>query len=1071
MGIVKRFYFFILGSLFFIGCDKIDLPKDVEQAMVDVPEKVDYNIDVKPILSDKCFSCHGPDAKKQKADLRLDIADFAYTKVTESGLKAIKPGSLSKSEIIHRILSEDADYQMPTKESHLQLTPQEKAILIKWVKEGAKYKPHWAFVAPEKPDVPSVQNKGWARNDIDKFVLKRLEKEGLQPSAEADKYTLIRRVAFDITGLPPTLAEINHFVNDTRPNAYELMVDGYLKSPHYGERMAAYWLDVARFADSYGYLDDRHRDASPWRDWVINAYNKNLPFDKFITWQLAGDLLHNATQEQILATGFNRNHRLNSEAGIIDEEFRVEYVVDKTNTLGQALLATSIGCAKCHDHKYDPISQKDYYSLTAFFNSTNESANPNIGDDNILPGPTLLLTKKEDDQRIKYLKGYIQQLEASSTNKPLLANTNIENGLKEKCVAALNFESIKPGTAFKDAYDLKSPLGPYSSKVFTNTANPSLSAEAISTESGTGISGKSLKLKDNDETYVHLPAYKVGYFERYEPFAMSFWLKLPKNYDAATVFYCSDSRRYGYQGYDLILKNNHLDFRLSHAFPHDAISVLSKDSLQPNTWYHVAISYDGSSKAAGVNLFLDGKKIQTTTEIDHLVKNIRSQVHIQKQPYPYQGFTIGARAQDKTLPGGEIDELLIFNNQIEPAEAAFLYNSKKILSGNMHAKQNENSPLLIARKQLASLYDSIQEAMVMGDLPTPRQAYVLKRGLYDSHGDKVQPSTPNAILPYPKDFPQNRLGLANWLFLPQHPLTGRVAVNRIWELIFGRGLVKTTDDFGNQGEMPTHPELLDYLAVTYRENGWDTKAIQKMILMSATYRQSSVITKELLAKDPQNKLLARSSRYRMPAEMIRDNALAVSGLLVDKIGGKSVYPYQPEGLWDALNDKRWHYIYLQQDGEGLYRRSIYTVVKRSSVRPSMQIFDAPDRNFCTVKRTISSSPLQALVLLNDPQFVEAARLLAIKSMKDAGVENEKRFSYIFLMLTGRQPTRKELDVLQNVYAAELGHYSKEPAKASQFLNVGYRKFTINQPSELAATAALSTLALDIMNTDEFLTRK
>ncbi len=1067
----KKIFFLLLVIAMLAGCDNMELPSDVQTAMVDIPEHVDYNIDVKPILSDKCFRCHGPDAKKQKADLRLDIASFAFDKKTESGLKAIKPGSLSKSEIIHRILSTDTGYVMPTPESHLSLTAAEKAILIRWVKQGAEYKPHWAFTAPVKAALPAVENKDWVKNDIDRFVLSRLEKEGLKPSPEADKFTLIRRVSFDVTGLPPTLQQINQFTSDKSANAYEAMVDRFLQSPHYGERMAAYWLDVARFADSYGYLDDRHRDASPWRDWVINAYNKNLPFDKFITWQLAGDLLPNATQEQILATGFNRNHRLNSEAGIIDEEFRVEYAIDKTNTLGQGLLATSIGCAKCHDHKYDPISQKDYYSMFAFFNSTNELANPNIGDDNILPGPTLLLTKKEDEQRIASIRNYINVLELQKKNAPVTAGKTAEQSLREKCVASLNFEAIKPGVAYKNAYDLKGPLSPYNTTVFPNYANPALSAEALGPEAGIGISGKSLKLKDNDESFVHLPAYKIAYFERYQPFALSFWLKLPKKYDLAAVFHCSDPRRYGYQGYDLMLKNNLLNFRVSHAFPHDCISVISKEALQTDKWYHIAISYDGSSKAAGVQLFLNGTQLPLMVETDHLFKNIRSQIHIQKQPYPYQGFTLGARTQDKALPGGEIDELMIFNDELSPQEAGFLFDSKKIIIPTGIVKTDTTNALLAARKQLADLYDSIKEAMVMGDIPVPRQTYVLKRGDYASPGDKVYPNTPNAILPFPKTFPQNRLGLAKWLFLPEHPLTARVAVNHLWELIFGRGLVKSSDDFGNQGELPTHPELLDYLAVTFRENGWDTKAIQKLILMSATYRQSSAFTKELLAADPQNKFLARSSRYRMPAEMIRDNALAVSGLLVDKIGGKSVYPYQPEGLWDALNDKRWHYVYLQEDGEGLYRRSIYTVVKRTSVRPSMQIFDAPDRNFCTVRRTISSSPLQALVLLNDPQFIEAARFLAIRSGKEAGTEIAKRLPYIFMQLTGRQPNEKEINLLQKMYATELENFTANPQKAVKFLNTGYRKFNSTSATESASGAALSDIAISLMSTDEFLTRK
>jgi len=1070
MNYIKKHTFYILSSLLLMGCDKVQLPPDVETAMENTPEKLDYNIDVKPILSDKCFSCHGPDAKKQKADLRLDIAEAAYEKETQSGLKAIKPGSLSKSEIIHRILSEDDDYRMPTLESHLTLTAQEKATIIRWVKEGAEYKPHWAFTKPEMPELPDVKNEDWVENDIDAFVLNKLEKEDLQPSPEADKHTLIRRVSFDLTGLPPSIAEIKQFVNDKRPNAYELMVDRYLKSPHYGERMAAYWLDVARYADSYGYLDDRHRETSPWRDWVINAYNKNLPFDKFITWQLAGDLMPKASQEQILATGFNRNQRQNSEAGIIDEEYRVEYNADRTNTLGAAVLGMSVGCAKCHDHKYDPISHKDYYSLYAFFNSTNEQASPNMGDDNILPGPTLLLTSKADENYIKEIKNYIYKLEKQA--RPTSGNNKaIEQSLQEKCIASLNFEKTTQGIAYKTPYYPK-PYAPYPTTVFPNIANSFLNAEAIATQSDRGISGKSLKL--NDETTVRLPAFKVAYFERYQPFSVSLWLKLPQKYDLATVFYSSDPKRYGYQGYDLTLKNNQLNFRLSHSFPHDAISVVSKEALKPGKWYHLAINYNGSSKASGVQIFINGKPAPVSVEVDHLVKNIQSKVHIQKQPFP--GFSLGARSLEKSLPGGMIDELMIFNNQVSNDEVSWLFASKRIVAKGKKINSDmnpefQNDPLFNARKELANLYDSIQEAMVMGDLPQPRPTFVLNRGVYDSPGDRVFPSTPKAILPFPDNYPKNRLGLAKWLFLPENPLTARVAVNRIWEFYFGRGLVKTTDDFGNQGELPTHPELLDYLAVTYRTNGWNTKALQKLIFMSATYRQRSVITKELLARDPQNKLLARSSRFRYPAEMIRDNALAASGLLVKKIGGKSVYPYQPAGIWEALNDKGWQYKYLQEDGEGLYRRSIYTVVKRSSTRAAMQIFDAADRNYCSVKRQVSSSPLQALVLLNDPQFVEAARILAIKAMKEGGQTTDQRIAYIYLSLTGRNPNVKEMVLLRKMYAEELQHFIQHPEKAEKFLNVGYRKFQAADSSTKAVSASLSEIALAVINTDEFLTRK
>ncbi|MFT3825292.1 MAG: DUF1549 domain-containing protein [Chitinophagaceae bacterium] len=1035
------------------------IPDDVKAAMSDLPDKLDYNIHVKKILSDKCFSCHGPDAKKQKGDLRLDVAEAAYSKEAESGLKAIKPGSISKSEIAHRILSTDKDYCMPTPASHLSLSVEEKAILLKWVDEGAKYKPHWAFVAPVKPELPDVKNESWVKNDIDRFVLSRLEKEGLTPSPEADKETLIRRVSFDVTGLPPTIAEIDAFVKDNSPQAYEKMVDRYLQSPRYGERMAAYWLDVARFADSHGYLDDKHRDASPWRDWVISAYNRNLPFDKFITWQLAGDLLPNATQEQILATGFNRNQKQNSEAGIIPEEFRVEYNIDRTNTLGSAVLGLTVGCAKCHDHKYDPISQKDYFSMYAFFNSTFELGSSNYGaDNNIVPGPTLLLTTKEEEKKIADLRSYIKTLE--NGNKATAAATP-EQSLQQKVIAALSF-------------DKEEKISTYTSKAIEtvpairNAVQPLLSARASAEKFATGVAGNSLVLEE--ETAVCLPPYKIGHFERYEPFAFSIWVKVPKKYDEVAILHQSDPRRYGFQGYDLVLKDNKLNFRLMHAFPHDAISVMTSATLDSNKWYHIAVSYDGSSSAGGVTMYVDGKQANTVTEYDNLKKNIAPFPNVHKV-VAFRGVCFGARELERTMKGGQLDEFYLFNNTLTAAEAAYLHQQPAVHFAvkKMPASSLSGDSLLLARKQLADLYDSTKEVMVMGDLKTPRTTHVLLRGVYDNYGDVVQPSTPKAILSYPKDLPQNRLGLAEWLFLPEHPLTARIGVNRIWEMYFGRGLVKTSDDFGNQGEMPSHPELLDYLAIRYRENGWNTKDMQKFILMSATYRQQSVISPELEQKDPANILLARSSRYKMPAEMIRDNALAISGLLSAKIGGPSVYPYQPAGLWEALSDKSWRYVYKQSTGEDLFRRSIYTIVKRSSPPPYMLIFDAPDRNFCTVKRAVSSSPLQALALMNDPTFIEASKFVAGRMMQEGGTTVNDQLIYGFRLVTGRTPDKNEAALLNRMYQEEYNLYKQHPDKARKILAVGAAAATLK--GGMTESAAYVDVVMALLNTDEFITRK
>lgn len=1037
---------------------KLNIPADVQTAMTALPGDLDYNIHVKKILSDKCFSCHGPDAAKQKGDLRLDIADAAYDKEAESGRVAIKPGSLSRSEVAHRILSDDKEYTMPTPASHLTLTIEEKAVLLKWIDQGARYAPHWAFVAPRKAELPEVKAEQWIKNDIDRFVVSRLEQEGISPSAEADRETLIRRVSFDLTGLPPTIGEIDAYRKDQRPDAYERMVDHFLQSPRYGERMAAYWLDVARFADSHGYLDDKHRDASPWRDWVIKAYNKNLPYDQFITWQLAGDLLPKATREQILATGFNRNHKQNSEAGIIPEEFRVEYVVDRTNTLGSSMMGLTVSCAKCHDHKYDPISQKDYFSLYAFFNSTFELGSSNYGaDNNIVPGPTLLMLDKEKDQQLASLQSMIGQLAA---RQPVVTETP-DRSLQRKVLAALAFDKTEKLKTYTDQRQAVA-------NVVRNSVQPLFSAQASNEKYVPGIAGQALQLEEN--TQVYLPPYKTGYFERYDPFSFSIWVNVPKRYEEVAIVHHSDPRRYGFQGYDLVLKNNQLNFRLMHAFPHDAISVVTSETLDSNRWYHIAVSYDGSSSAKGITLYVNGKPATLQTEYDHLKKNIAPFPNVHKV-VAFHGLAFGARELERTMKGGLLDQFYLFDGTLNAQEAAYLYDRKVVafVPRDPAARKPVDS-LQVLRKQEAMIYDSAQEVMVMGDLPSPRKTHVLLRGVYDSYGDEVVPGTPAAILPFPKDLPRNRLGLAKWLFLPQHPLTARIAVNRIWEMYFGRGLVKTTDDFGNQGEMPTHPALLDYLAIRFREQGWDVKAMQKYILMSATYRQQSVVRPELLQKDPENKLLARSARFKMPAEMIRDQALSIGGLLSDKIGGPSVYPYQPPGLWEALSDKSWKYVYKESQGEDLFRRSVYTIVKRSSPPPFQLIFDAPDRNFCTVKRTVSSSPLQALALLNDPTFIEASKYIAGRMMQEGGTTVNDQLVYGFRLVTGRHPDDQEKALLTKMYTTERELFDKQPVKAVKILSVGHVQVPVHKGG-LAQTAAFVNVVMALINTDEFITRK
>lgn len=676
-----------------------------------IPDKIDYIFHVKPILSDRCYLCHGPDDGTREAGLRLDIKEEAYAALGENkDHYAIVPGDPENSAMVYRITHEDADKRMPPEESNLSLSEYEKQILVKWIEQGATWKDHWAFVAPVKPEVPRENNLVDAVNEIDLFVAEVWEQQGMKPSEPAKKEKLIRRLYFDLTGLPPSVEEVEAFVNDNEANAYEKVVDRLLTSPAYGERMAAEWLDIARYADTHGYQDDLERIMWPWRDWVIHAFNSNLPYDEFVTWQLAGDLLPDATLEQILATGFNRNHKITQEGGVIDEEYRVEYVMDRTITTSKALMGITMECARCHSHKYDPISQEDFYSMYGFFNQLNE-------------------------------KGRIE--------------------------------------------------------------------------------------------YDEIP--------------------------------------------------------------------------QPN-------------------IFID------------------KDVVADKLPF-------------------------------------------------------------------VNLPDSVEsvKVMVMKEEDKPmRKTYVLNRGTYDNPTTEVDFGTPEKIMSYSKDGKNNRLGLADWFFDEQHPLTSRVAVNRLWQQMFGRGIVGSTGDFGNQGDLPSHPELLDWLAVTYREEGWDTKKMLKMMAMSYTYRQTTNIRKDLLKKDPENIYLARSSRDKLTAEMIRDNALFVSGLLVDKVGGPSVKPYQPPGLWAETTSGQGLTKYIPDTGENLYRRSLYTFWKRTVPPPSMMTFDAASRDDCTVKRQKTSTPLQALVMLNDPQVIEASRNLAAEILHE-NLSEEERITRLFKMITSRLPDIDEVD--------------------------------------------------------------
>lgn len=761
----------LLGSAILLACTD----RNTGDATAMRKGKIDFNYDVKPILSDKCFACHGPDEKKRQADFRLDTEEGAFKALKSNAHHfAIVKGKPEESYLIKRILSEDPLFHMPPPESNLVLTDHEKKILEKWIEQGATYKKHWAFIPPVRPEVPD-ESSDRIVNDIDRFILAKLREKNLKPNAEADKEHLVRRVSFDLTGLPPTLEQVDKFLNDDSPNAYEKLVDELLASSAYGERWANYWLDVSRYGDSHGYQDDLPRVMWPWRDWVIHAFNKNLPYDEFVTWQVAGDLLPEANLEQILATGFNRNHKITQEGGAIPEEYRTEYVVDRTNTFGKAFLGISVECSRCHDHKYDPVSQKEFYSIYSFFNQAKEKGLINYGE---LPKPNIQITQTEVN------------------------------------------------------------------------------------------------------------------------------------------------------------------------------SILS---------------------------FVNNK-------------------------------TIGAK-------------------------------------------------------------DTVK-VMVMAD-DQPRKTFVLDRGVYDAPTQvEVMPGAPDAILPYDSArYGSNRLGLTNWLFAPDHPLTARVMVNRLWQEVFGRGIVSTSDDFGNQGALPSHPELLDYLSVEFREKGWDMKSMLKLMVMSSTYKQSSASTKKQRETDPDNIYLARSSRYRLNSEMIRDNILASSGLLHAELGGPSVKPYQPEGLWEAISvgiKGRGESEYIADKGEKLYRRSLYTYWRKTIPPPAMLIFDSPMKEFCEVRRVRTSTPLQALNMLNDPQLLEAARVLGSKLVEDASLPLEKKIALAFRKITSRQPEDREVKILVQGYQDERERYNANHAEAKKFLMVG--AYPQNPDLDVVECAAMMHVVSIIYNLDETISK-
>ena len=1067
---IKRFC--ILSSiLLLVACGGVDMSESVAEQYQKLSKKIDFNQDVKPILSDKCFLCHGPDKNKIDAGLQLHLAETAYSELPNNpGKVAIKPGNPAKSILVDRILTEDPSFIMPKPESHLVLTAYEKAVLIKWIDEGAEYQDHWAFIKPKPTEIPKNER---STNPIDNFVLDRLGLENLKPAPKASKEILLRRLSFDLTGLPPTLEELDEFINDKSANAFEKQVDRLIASPHYAEQIALDWMDLARFADTHGYSVDRYRDMSPWRDWVIKAFQKNMPYDQFVTWQLAGDLLENPTKEMKLATAFNRIHPNNMEGGIINEEFLLEYAVDRASTTSQAFMGLTVACARCHDHKYDPISQKDFYEMTSYFNNINESGQ--ISYNSAMPVPTLLLTTDEQDKTLNYLQGLIKDSESKIKKAE-------ERAIVTDFNSWLHNENYKTISTSKGIKGLESHFT-LDDNQLKNLLDPTIKGEMI----GVGIRGNQL-LQLTEGKYgkgvefngdIWLDLKNTGVFGRDNSFTVGLWANIPQNLEKGNIFHKgSGAILYNWRGYHLKIVDNKLEVMLANTAPGNAIIKTSTLEFPRDKWIHLAISYNGSSKASGVKLYVNGEIQEMTTSVDDLYKDI---LFGGNEP----GLQLGARMRGKGIKGGVLDEIKVFNRELSTLELLKLSKNtqlKTITSKNYSSLSQTEKELLQNHytlsisnkanglyKELAKLkktyvdsVETIQEVMVMKETEEPVQSFLLERGDYTAQREKVYPDILESILPIPEDYPKNRLGLSKWLFHKDHPLTARVAVNRYWQHYFGNGLVKTSEDFGNQGEMPSHPKLLDWLSLHFMETGWDVKALQKLIVMSNTYQQSSNISKELLEKDKENRLLARGPSKRLTGEMLRNNALASSGLLNRTIGGESVKPYQPEGLWRVNNA-----TYEQDTGDKLYRRSMYTIWKRSVPHPTIATFDAPSRSVCTIRRQETNTPLQALVLMNDPTYIEAARVLGMKML--AFPNQKEAIATTFRLLTGKVILPRELDILLALQKEEHNKFQKNIDKTKGWINTG--EFKLNSSDDIALVAANAVVASTIMNSDVTITKR
>ena len=1035
-------------------------------------QPVSFNRDIRPLLSDHCFQCHGPDEAQRKADLRLDTAAGALAKHGDT--QAISPGDLDHSEVWQRLISDDPELRMPPAKTGRTLTNAQRELIRRWILDGAKWEAHWSWIPPQKTELPVVQNEAWCRSPLDRFVLQKIEQAGLAPAPEADRITWLRRVTLDLTGLPPTPAEADAFLADQTDSAYETVVQRLLQSPRYGERMAVRWLDGARYADTNGYQSDGEREMWRWRDWVIDAYNRNQPFDQFTIEQLAGDMLPEPTLEQRIATGFNRNHRGNAEGGIVPEEYAVEYVVDRVDTTFTVWLGLTMGCARCHDHKFDPLSQRDYYQTFALFNNVPEKGRAiKFGNSPpVLSAPTtaqqaqaaelqqqITAAQQQFTQLLPALEQAQHEWEARSANK---ASTSTQPAITTDIPGLLVDFSLDEHLTQRGQ---------------TATKSRWQAGTAAFTQGKAGLAA----LFDGTRFIEAGDLANFGYQDR---FTCALWVRpaaeglarpvqslIGRGPDAPEA-----------DGWSVVLAEGKVQVRLTKRWLDDALRVETLAPVAANEWQHLTVTYDGSRTAAGVGVFVNGARAETRIVLDEL-----NQTTTSKEP-----LRIGGGSGPESRFVGALDEIQILEGVRTDDEIAILATAELIpqilavpvsqrtagqrLKLAQHFLQQQApqpfrdaaTHLQNLQRTLVKLRESYPTVMVMEELPQPRVTHVLLRGEYDKPGERVAPGIPGSFAgaALPANLVRNRLEFAQWLVRPDHPLTARVAVNRLWQMLLGQGIVRTVDDFGSQGTAPTHPELLDWLAVDFTTHGWDQKRLIREIVLSATYRQSSRPTAQLLQVDPENLLLARGPRQRLAAEMIRDQALAASGLLQEQVGGPSVFPYQPAGLWTELTENA---TYTQDSGANLYRRGLYTFWKRTIPPPGMMLFDAAGREACMVRETRTNTPLQALNLMNDITYLNAARQLAMRAAASPEREVSQRLTWIFRQVLTRPPATSELEILTQNFAFQKSRFEADPTAATRYL--GEVEVGTAKPCPPAELAALTAVAQMLLNLDETVTKR